>query len=104
MGENKGKQEVKQMATFKVYYNAYIDQESHPEITTKQSAVLIAKTLTTNEVGGFDWDEDAKGLNFCEYVYADVDCEEDLAENPDVMPQIKDADYGGASRLRKPRK
>lgn len=86
---------------YKIYYNAYIDQESHPQITNKQSAIKIAKTLTTNQVGDFDWDEDAKGLNFCEYVFTEAYSEEELVDNPDVMPQIKDADYGGASRLRK---
>ena len=92
------------MTTYKVYFNACVDQESHPEITNKQSAIKIAKSMTTNEIGDFDWDEDCYCLNFCEYVYADVESEEDLAENPDVVPQIKDAVFGGASRLRKPRK
>lgn len=91
------------MATYKVYYNTHIDQESYPEITTKQSAIKIAKTLTTNEVGSFDWDEDCKCLNFCEYVYAEAESEEDL-EGMEEKPQIEDAEFGGASKLRKPRK
>lgn len=89
------------MATYKIYYNAYIDQESHPQITNKQSAIKIAKSMTTNQVGDFDWDEDAKGLNFCEYVFTEANSEEELVDNPDVMPQIKDADYAGVSKLRK---
>lgn len=87
------------MATFKCYFSTYIDQETHPEITTKQSAVKIAKTLTTNEIGGFDWDEEEKCLNFTEYVIADADSEEDL----DVKPQIQGAEFSGATKLRKPK-
>lgn len=86
------------MATFKCYFSAYIDQEMYPQITTKQSAIKIAKSLTTNEVSNFDWDEDCKALNFCEYVYVEAEAEKDLAENPAVKPQIRDADFCGASR------
>lgn len=89
------------MATYKIYYNAYIDQESHP-ITTKQSAIKIAKSMTTNQVGDFDWDEDCKSLNFCEYVLVEAETQREAVEfNPEAMPQIKDADYAGVSKLRK---
>lgn len=90
------------MATYKIYYNAYIDQESHPYITTKQSAIKIAKSMTSNQVGDFDWDEDAKGLNFCEYVLVEAETEQEAVQfNPEAMPQIKNADYAGVSKLRK---
>ena len=90
------------MATYKIYYNAYIDQESHPQITNKQSAIKIAKTLTTNQVGDFDWDEDCKSLNFCEYVLVEAETQREAVEfNPEAMPQIKDAAYAGVLKRRK---
>lgn len=93
------------MATYKIHYNAYVDQETHPEITNKQSAIKIARSMTTNEVGDFQWEEEYKTLNFSEYVYVNADTEnEAVVDNPKAMPQIKDADYAGVTKLRKPRK
>ena len=90
------------MATYKIYYNAYIDQESHPQITNRQSAINIAKTLTTNQVGDFDWDDDCKSLNFREIVLVEAETEQQAVQfNPEALPQIKDADYAGVSKLRK---
>lgn len=86
---------------YKIYYNAYIDQESHPEIKNKQSAIKIAKSMTTNDVGNFNWDEDCKSLNFCEYVLVEAETQREAVEfNPEALPQIKDADYAGVSKLR----
>ena len=57
------------MATYKVAFNIWIDQESHPQITDKKSAIAIAKSLTKNEIGAFDWDSQSMGLLFKEYLY-----------------------------------
>ena len=87
---------------YKIYYNAYIDQESHPQITNKQSAIKIAKSMTTNQVGDFDWDDDCKSLNFREIVLVEAETEQQAVQfNSEALPQIKDADYAGVSKLRK---
>ncbi len=90
------------MATFRIIYNAYIDTESHPQISSRQSAIAIAKAMTTNEVGSFDWDNECQSLNFCEYVLVEAENEnEAVVDNLEAMPQIKDADYAGVQKLRK---
>ena len=87
---------------YKIYYNAYIDQESHPQITNKQSAIKIAKSMTTNQVGDFDWDDDCKSLNFREIVLVEAETEQQAVQfNPEALPQIKDADYAGVSCVRR---
>lgn len=62
---------------FKVAFNIWIDQETHPQISTKQSAIEIAQSLTLNQVGGFDWDSESKGLLFKEYVFFEAPTDDD---------------------------
>lgn len=74
---------------YKVGFNVWIDKESHPNITNKQSAIAVAKSLTNNEVGSFDWDKEAEGLLFKEYIYFET--EETNKESQAFCSEIDDA-------------
>jgi hypothetical protein len=72
----------------KVYYNCLIDSESHPQITSKKSAVLLAQTLTTNQITPAHWeaDEDYKYLIFREAIEIDDVSDGELE---DTINQLK---------------
>lgn len=77
------------MATFKVAFNIWIDQESHPQIVDKKTAIAVAKSLTTNEVGGFDWDKESKGLLFKEYLTFETEASQDSQVFCDEIDEAK---------------
>jgi hypothetical protein len=68
------------MAKVKVSFNNNIDNENH-NFSTKSEAIAVAKSLTTNEVGRFEWGDDNKPgdadpyyyLGFTEYVEEEIE-------------------------------
>lgn len=74
---------------YKAAFNIYIDQESHPQIVNRQSAIALAKSLTTNTVGSFDWDGECLGLLFKEYIFFETEAFEGDQEFCDLLNQAQ---------------
>lgn len=72
---------------YKAAFNIYIDRESHPQIVDRRSAIAIAKSLTPNTVGSFDWDGECLGLLFKEYVFFETEASEGDQEFCDLLDQ-----------------
>jgi hypothetical protein len=85
------------MPLFKVAFSVWIDEESYPQVVDKKTGIEVAKILTTNPIGEFEWDG---GLFFKEYLFADVEEEADL-EFEDLQPQCPEAEFSYASKVRK---
>ena len=87
----------------KVYYNCLIDSESHPQITSKKSAVLLAQTLTTNQItpAHCEADEDYKYLIFREAIEIDDVSDGELEDTINQLkPQAPEAEFSCYRRFR----
>lgn len=90
----------------KVYYNCMIDSESHPQITSKKSAVQLAQTLTTNQITLAHWeaDENYKYLIFREAIEIDDvdDVDDDELEDAinALKPQAPEAEFSSYRRFK----
>jgi hypothetical protein len=88
----------------KAYFNCLIDTESHPQITTKKSAIEIATNMTTNHISVALWeaDEDYKYLMFREVMVIDdslPDFDLEGAINA-LRPQCPDAEFSSYRRFK----
>lgn len=70
---------------YKVAFSIWIDKESHPQIKGRSSAIDIAKTMTTNETGGYSWDIEGQGLLFREYLYFETSASRNSQEFCDEL-------------------
>lgn len=72
---------------YKVAFNIYIDQEFNPNIVNHASAIKVARSLTINEIGSFDWLGD--GLLFKEYLYFETESSNDTQEFCDYINEAQ---------------
>ena len=88
----------------KVYFNCLIDTESHPQITSKKSAVQLAQTLTTNQITPAHWeaDDDYKYLIFREAIEIANVSDDELEEAINQLkPQAPEAEFSSYRRFKK---
>lgn len=85
---------------FNCYHTVLIDGESHPGFKTKEEAIALAKSLTTNETSDFEYDSDEEEgewweLLFQENVVVESPNEESL-EFQEINPQCPGAEFNSA--------
>jgi hypothetical protein len=92
-----------QMTSIKVSFNFSIDNDDY-KFETKEEAIKIAKSLTSNKVGAFDWSDEGeyKWLSCKEYVVTDI--EEDgsplYMHLEGIEPGVSGAIFSHVSRVR----
>jgi hypothetical protein len=92
------------MPLYNCYHGVDIDQDSHPGFKSKEEAIAIAKTMTTNPISDFDYEGDeSEGwwyLVFQENVIVESP-DMDSLEFQEIKPQCQGAEFNVAIKVRK---
>ena len=92
------------MPLYNCYHSVDIDQDSHPGFKSKEQAIEIAKTMTTNPISDFDYEGDESEewwyLLFQENVIVESP-DMDSLEFQEIKPQCKGAEFNSATKVRK---
>jgi hypothetical protein len=92
------------MPLYNCYHSVNIDQDSHPRFKSKEEAIAIAKTMTTNPISAFDYEGDESErwwyLVFQENVIVESP-DMDSLEFQEIKPQCQGAEFNIAIKVRK---